>query len=704
MIADPVGESDVLSAAEQAVGLSCWSEAIDLLDADPVAAAGAAGLELRAKAAYGAGDPEGAIAAWEALYELHLDASEHDAAARAAAMVAMYLMIDTGLMAPIRGWLRRAERLADDSVETPVHAVVAMVRTYERLWCGDMTGAGANAVRAIELGGRHAVPSAVLIGTVAFARLRIFEGDTDEGLEILDDVALSLTSGHVDAMTSGMAYCELICAAQGLALYDRAAEWTTAMEHWSQGSAFGGFGGRCRVHRAEMLRLTGPCDRAEQEALEACEELRPWMRREFGWPLTELGNIRLRKGDLAGAEEAFLAAHANSWAPQPGLALLRLLQGDVDTASELITDAIENPFDVPSKERPPYGGLRMAPLLEAQVEIAVAAGDVDTARRAADALQVIADTFRSQALLAGAALSQGRAALAEGDPERGIVECERALVLWIELGAPFDAAVVRDTLGRCRALAGHHEGARMEWDAARRAFDAFGAAGWAGRVGCAPGGGPPPPPPPPPQPQPQASAPAAVPVEVFRCEGDTRTVTFAGRSVLLRDLLGLRYLERLLAEPHREFHALDLVAVERGSLPVAPRPVETDAGLHNAGDAGCHLDAHAREAYRRRLRDIDEDIEEATHCNDLGRIELAQADRQFLVNELSRAVGLGGQPRQALSTSERARTSVTRSIRYAMARIAQHHPELGEHLRQAVGTGTYCVYAPDPRLPAHWEV
>ncbi len=150
------------------------------------------------------------------------------------------------------------------------------------------------------------------------ARLRIFDGHIDEGVEMLDDIALTLMSGEVDPMTSGMVYCEIICAVQGLALYERAAEWTQAMEHWRHRAAFGGFSGRCRVHSAEMLRLTGPCDRAEEEALEACEELRPWMRREFGWPLTELGNIRLRKGDLVGAEEAFLAAHANSWMPEPG--------------------------------------------------------------------------------------------------------------------------------------------------------------------------------------------------------------------------------------------------------------------------------------------------------------------------------------------------------------------------------------------------
>ena len=95
------------------------------------------------------------------------------------------------------------------------------------------------------------------------------------------------------------------------------------------GAAVGGIHGRCRVHRAELLRMSGPCDAAEAEALRACEELRPWMRREFEWPLAELGTIRLRKGDLAGAEEALLAAHKHAWSPHPSLALLRLEQGDV---------------------------------------------------------------------------------------------------------------------------------------------------------------------------------------------------------------------------------------------------------------------------------------------------------------------------------------------------------------------------------------
>src|SRR5919112_2868912 len=129
------------------------------------------------------------------------------------------------------------------------------------------------------------------------------------------------------------------------------------MERWSRANAIGSLHGRCRVHRAEILRLRGACDEAEHEALEACEELRPYLRREMGWPLTELGRIRLRKGNIEGAEEALLAAHGAGWDPQPGLALVRLAQGDVAAAAASIRDALGRPLRVPSKELPPNTAL-----------------------------------------------------------------------------------------------------------------------------------------------------------------------------------------------------------------------------------------------------------------------------------------------------------------------------------------------------------
>ena len=187
------------------------------------------------------------------------------------------------------------------------------------------------------------------------------------------------------------------------------------MERWRPAGAVGSVHGRCRVHRAEILRLRGSCDEAEKEALLACEELRPYLRRELGWPLTELGRIRLLKGDIEGAEEAFLAAHEAGWDPQPGLALVQLAQGDVALAAASIRDALDHPVNVPSKELPPNTELRRAPLLEAQVEIEIAAGDLDRARSAADELEQVAARFESKALAASAALAQGRVRLAAGD-------------------------------------------------------------------------------------------------------------------------------------------------------------------------------------------------------------------------------------------------------------------------------------------------
>lgn len=683
-----------LAEAQDALGRGDWSAALELLD-DLGPDAGAAALELRAQAAYGDGDLEGAVQAWEDLHSLLAQQGDPDGAARAAAMIAMYLMMDTGLMAPVRGWLRRAERLLVGRPETMAHALIPTVRTYERFMSGDMEAARTQAAQAIELGTRLGVQPAVVIGQVGAARVEICTGHLEEGLELLDEVGALLMSGAVDPLTTGMMYCELICAAQGLARFDLASEWTEVMERWRHGVAFGGINGRCRVHRAELLRLSGPCDAAEAEALGACEELRPWMRREFGWPLVELGNIRLRKGDLAGAEEAFVAAHEHAWSPHPGFALLRLAQGDVPGASALITDAIAHPLDIPSKERPPFGDLRLAPLLDAQAEIAAAAHDAATTREAAQGLRAIADAYRSRALDAGACLAAARASVVEGDARQAIEEAGSAVVAWTEVGAPFEAAVARVVLGEAHQLAGSPERARMEWQAAAAGFAAYGAVGWTDRARALAGGAPSPP---------RADErPGSPSTATFRCDGDTRTVRFAGRTALLHDLKGFRYLERMLAEPRRELHVLDLVAVERGTLAVSGSA--DDEGLDGGAGTGLPvLDDEAREAYRRRLAEVDEDIEEATRMHDVGRVELAELDRAYLIAELTRAAGWRGRGRTTGGTAERARTSVTRSIRYAIKRLAEHHGTLAAHLQQSVRTGTYCSYSPDPLSPITWEV
>jgi hypothetical protein len=181
---------------------------------------------------------------------------------------------------------------------------------------------------------------------------------------------------------------------------------------------------------------------------------------------------------------------------------------------------------------------------------------------------------------------------------------------------------------------------------------------------------------------------------MIRCQGDVWSVTFDGKTVHARGLKGLRYLTQLLTAPGREFHVLELVALEQGN---ADDPVRRSL----AGDAGEVLDAQAKEAYRRRLAEIDEDIEQALANQDDERAAQADAERAFLVRELSRGAGLGGRNRRFSSTSERARASVTRAIRLAIARLGEHHPDIGSHLTGAVHTGTFCSYQPD--TPVRWD-
>jgi tetratricopeptide (TPR) repeat protein len=679
---DAVDET-VVQRAHNAASRGDWGAAFELfMSADADGLVRPDDLPVLGEVAYAAGHLDVTLEVWERAYALCVEGGDTDAAAGAAVRVAMHLLFDTALMAPVRGWLARAERLLEGRGETPANAWLAVVRTYERMLSGDLSGARPWARRAIELGS-EVDPAACALGRVADARLLILAGEVEQGMALLDEVGVSVVSGDLDPLSTGVVYCELICALQGLAQYDVAEQWTEAMERWCKTNAIGSLHGRCRVHRAEILRLRGSCAEAETEALGACEELRPYLRREMGWPLTELGRIRLRMGDIEGAEEALLAAHRAGWDPQPGLALVRLAQADTTTAAASIRDALEHPMRVPFKERPPDTELQRAPLLEAQVEIEIAAGDIVRARSAADELTRVAARFESKALAAGATLAHGRVRLAEGDPADAERFCAEAVRLWSEVGAPYEAALARVGLADALRASGSEHRAALELEAARTVLDRIEAEPTA--EDAVPEGS-----------DGEAEQPAATDPNVFRREGDYWSVVFEGRTVRVRDLKGVRYLARLLADPGREFHVLDLVAAESGPTGATVSGRAAGLSLTGPGDAGEMLDARAKDAYRRRLAEIEDDIEQARALEDTEREAQADAERDFLVRELSRAVGLGGRDRRAASTSERARVSVTRAVRQAIVRVAEHHPELGQHLERTIRTGTYCAYVPDP--------
>jgi len=177
----------------------------------------------------------------------------------------------------------------------------------------------------------------------------------------------------------------------------------------------------------------------------------------------------------------------------------------------------------------------------------------------------------------------------------------------------------------------------------------------------------------------------------FLREGDVWAVGFGGRAARVRHVKGMLVLARLLAEPGREFHVLDLAAVEG----VAPGTVAW-------GDTGDVIDAQARDAYRRRLAELETDLDEASATGDLARADRAQREREGIVEQLTAAYGLGGRVRRGNDPVERARSTVTKQVRAAIGRIESAHPELALHLTNSVRTGRYCSYAPE--APSTWEL
>ena len=204
---------------------------------------------------------------------------------------------------------------------------------------------------------------------------------------------------------------------------------------------------------------------------------------------------------------------------------------------------------------------------------------------------------------------------------------------------------------------------------------------------------------------------------IFRKEGEYWTVGYGGKSFRLKDTKGLGYLAHLLRHPAAEFHVLDLVGGIAGQhedenetsqsahgLSRADDDLEK-AGIHigSLGDAGEMLDDQAKVAYRRRLSELHEELDEAKIAGNVERAEQAEEEIDALTKELSRAVGLGGRNRRAASASERARQSITKTIKAVLDRVAQSESELGDILSRCIKTGTFCSYQPDPDFPIAWE-
>jgi DNA-binding NarL/FixJ family response regulator len=424
-------------------------------------------LSALANCSWWLGDLAAALPAQTEAYRLYIDAADPGPAAVTAMDIAYTLSL-RGDEAQASGWMSRAARLLQDLPEGVEHGYLDYIVGFEAAFdAGELDDAYRAAQRVEDMGQRFGDQTLVAAGVLGQGRVLMKRGRVRDGMALLDEAMVAAVSDELDPGWAGNIYCHLMRACEELADLRRASEWTEVTMRWCERMPGAGpFLGICRVHRAQVLRVRGAWKDAEREVLRVCEE-RPYFDVGMaGEAHYQLGDLRRQRGDLAGAETAFVAAQRLGRDPQPGAALLRLAKGQTAAAETAISAALA------AAEGDP---LARARLLPAAVEIAVAADDLTRAREASDELQQIADLYGTTGFAAQAAHARGLLLLASHDREAALGRLRQAVRIWQNLGAPYDTARARLLLAVAYEALGDREAAGVERATARDELTRLGA-------------------------------------------------------------------------------------------------------------------------------------------------------------------------------------------------------------------------------------
>jgi ATP/maltotriose-dependent transcriptional regulator MalT len=445
-----------------------WRDAYERLSrADEDAPLGAADLLRLATSAYMVGRMDDFLELIERSHHAYLDENDVLTATRCAFYLGVNLAI-RGELARASGWFGRGQRLlerhGDDCAE---HGYLLLPAAMQQLGTGRYDEAEATAAAAVECGEKFGDRDLLALAIHIQGQALIKQGRIEEGLRLLDEAMLPVTADEVSPIITGVVYCGVIAGCEEAYDVRRAQEWTEALTRWcEQQPELVGFTGRCLAHRAGIMQFHGAWAEALEEARRARERCEQAMNdAAAGQALYQQAELHRLQGDYAAAEAAYRDANRYGHEPQPGLALLRLGQGDDDAASAAIRRALSETSDRLQRTR----------LLPAHAEIAVAVGDAAAARQAADELSAIAGDYESIMLRAISADVQGMVALAEDNAQSALVSLRAARATWQDLDAPYEAARTRVLIGlACRALR-DDDTAAFELEAATTTFEQLGA-------------------------------------------------------------------------------------------------------------------------------------------------------------------------------------------------------------------------------------
>jgi DNA-binding NarL/FixJ family response regulator len=447
-----------------------WQAAYDSLSsADRAIPLGAEDLELLATSAYMLGRDDDYLTALERAYRAHLNGREVLRAVRCAFWTGLKLAL-RGETARAAGWFGRAERLLErDGRDCVERGYLLIPISLQHEAAGDYEAAYATDAQTAEIGERFNDRDLVALAVQGQGHALVRRGRVQEGLRLVDEAMVAVIGGELSPIVTGLVYCNTIAFCHEVYELRRAREWTAALTRWcEQQPDMVAHSGLCLVHRAEIMEFQGAWRDALEEARRATERFGAGMSNQWaiGSALYREGEVHRLQGAFDAAEASYREASRYGREPQPGLAMLRLAQGERDTAVAAIRRVVDE-----TTERLPR-----ARLLPAYVDIMLAVGDVQAAHLACRELEEISKLQGSEVLGALHAQARGAVALAKGDARAALVALRRAGQLWHVLEAPYEAARVRAMVGlACRAL-GDEEAAVLELEAARRVFQQLGAA------------------------------------------------------------------------------------------------------------------------------------------------------------------------------------------------------------------------------------
>ena len=457
---------DVAARGHAAAADRQWQVAVDLLSvADATGALTGEDLDVLAEALNQTSRPLEALRARQRAHDAFVEAGN----VAQAAMMAILLAIWFGArlrLSVAGGWFQRAQRLLEDEPECAVHGFLHWAETMFAIAGGEDEHARDAAQRTCDTGRRFDVPDLQALGLTFGGYVRVRQGDVAHGMPMIDEGMTWAVSGRLSPVPTQLVFCRTISTCYELGDYRRAAEWTDAIAECFERTGVNSLPGDCETHSIGILIGRGAWSEAARRAREACAGMEPIELAHVGLALSEIGEIRLRLGDLDGAAEAFGKATENAAPPQPGTALLLLARGDTAGAAASIGEALADAG---------WNNLARARLLPAQVEIALAGGDLATARSAVTELSELAAVFASPAILAAADTAQGAVYLAEGDGSAAVDCLRRAADLWRDAHAPYDRARTRALLAHALLQQGETSRAHGELQAARTAFESLGA-------------------------------------------------------------------------------------------------------------------------------------------------------------------------------------------------------------------------------------